>query len=134
MEKPIQINQLLLEREEVLSELFDLELQISMTLGQHYPFDLPRPLPSLQKRKPVRPRKPAQPMPFRLRDLDEETETAYRIFYRDQDTNRQELHTDPHALHLLLDIPLPHIAVQRIETVSIQDGKITPLATLYPTS
>lgn len=132
MEKNIQINQLLLEREGCLSEVFDLEQQISAVLGQPYPLDIPVDLPSKKKRKKVRKKKPKKTPPIRLRELDLATEYAYRIVYTDPEGVREELHTDPRALTLLLTTDLPELLVQYIETVSIDQNKnLVPNERLY---
>lgn len=132
MEKGIQINQLLLERESCLSEVFDLEQQISIVLGQRYPFDPPVDLPSMQKRKKTRKEKPKKTNPIRLRELDPATEYAYRIVYTEPEAVREELHIDPRALTLLLTTELPHLHVQFIETVAIDENKnLIPGERLY---
>jgi hypothetical protein len=123
MEKTIQINQLLLERENCLSELFDLEQQISITLGQRYPFEIPVELPSMKKRKKTRAKKAKKKALIRLRELDLATEYAFRIVYTDQEVERVELHTDQRALALLLNTDLPHIQVKLVETVTQDENK-----------
>ncbi len=133
MEKTIQINQLLLERETCLSEVYDLEQQISIVLGQRYPLDAPPGLPSLQKRKKPRAKKKETVSPIRLRELDLAREYAYRIVYTDQDVRHEELHVDPRALALLLNTDLPHIRVQRIDTVARdkENQAFSSVETLY---
>lgn len=134
MEKPIQINQLLLERETCLSEVFDLEQQISIVLGQRYPLTLPIDLPSAQKRKKKRAQKQQKATPIRLRELNLANEYAYRIIYTDQEIPHEELHTDPRALALLLNNDLPHIRVERIDTVTLDENQtLIPVETLYST-
>jgi len=133
MEKTIQINQLLLERETCLSDVFDLEQQISIVLGQRYPLDLPVDLPSAKKRKKKRAQKQKEAGPIRLRELDLASEYAYRIVYTDQDVPHEELHTDPRALVLLLNNDLPSIRVETIETVTRDENQtLTPVETLFP--
>jgi hypothetical protein len=132
VEKTIQINQLLLERETCLSEVFSLEQQISIVLGQRYPLDLPVDLPSLQTRKRKRAVKNEAAAPIRLRELNSAHEYAYRIVYTDQDVRHEELHTDPRALALLLNTDLPRIRVETIDAVALgEDGALTPVETLF---
>ncbi len=125
MQKQIQINQLLMEREDRLVEVFELERQISIVLGGAlYPLELPVDLPSCQKCKKVKRKKAetaAAATPFRLRKLDPETETAYRITYCQNETETVEIHTDPRPLALLLNTPLPNLNVLRIETLNAKN-------------
>ena len=133
MDKTIQINQLLLERETCLSDVYDIEQQIAVVLGERYPFDMPVDLPSAQKRKRKRAKKKKAAAPIRLRALDLASEYAYRIVYIDADTRHEELHTDPRALALLLNTDLPHIQVQSIDTVArSEDGTLSSVETLFP--
>lgn len=132
MEKTIQINQLLLERESCLSDVFDLEQQIAIVLGQRYPLDFPVDLPSAKKRKKKRAQKQKKAAPIRLRELNVASEYAYRIVYTDQDVQHEELHTDPRALALLLNNDLPHIRVETIDTVTRDENQtLTPVENLY---
>lgn len=124
MQKQIQINQLLMEREDHLVEVFELERQIGIVLGgAAYPLEIPVDLPSCQKRKKAHRKKTAEsavvPV-FRLRKLDPETESAYRITYCDNETETVEIHTDPRPLALLVNIPLPDLNILRIETVNAE--------------
>ncbi|VGO21312.1 hypothetical protein [Pontiella sulfatireligans] len=118
MNNIIQINQLLMEREDRLVEVFDLERQINAVLGQPFPLTPPDGLPSRQKRKkPKRKAASQKAATVRLRKLDEDTEDAYRIIYLDGETEKTEIHTDPKPLATLANTALPNITVQRIETV-----------------
>jgi hypothetical protein len=118
MSSTIQINQLLMEREDRLVELFDLERQITAILGQPYPLAPPADLPSLQKRKKAR-KQPATRTTarIRLRKLDPDRETAYRITYLENSTEKIEIHFDARPLALLINTPLPNLEVLRVETV-----------------
>jgi hypothetical protein len=134
MDKTIQINQLLLERESYLSEIFELEQQMAVVLGERFPLELPVDLPSQQKRKQKRAgKKQNTAAQIRLRELDLANEYAYRMIYTDHDVRHEELHLDPKALALLLNNDLPYICVESIETVArAEDGTITPVETLFP--
>lgn len=122
MDKTIQINQKLMEREDCLVDISHIERQINSILGQPYPFELPVDLPSLQKhKKPKRTAAPKAAAPLRLRKLDPDTETAYRITYTDNDIDKTEIHTEARPLTLLLNTPLPHITVHRIESIRNTD-------------
>ena len=117
MNKTIQINQMLMEREDRLCDVLALERQINTILGQPYPFTIPVDLPSRQRRKkPKRKAAPRAVAIVRLRKLDE-TEAAYRIVYLDQNIEKTEIHTDPKPLVLLLNTPPPNVAVLNIETI-----------------
>lgn len=122
MQKQIQINQLLMEREDHLVEVFELERQIGIVLGgaAAYPLELPVDLPSCRKRKKGMRKKAGTAeanTAFRLRKLDLETESAYRITYFENETEKVEIHTDSRPLALLLNTPLPHLNVLSVETV-----------------
>ncbi len=119
MRNQIQINQKLIEREDCLTAIFDLERRINGILGgDPYPLTPPDSLPSRQKRKkPGRTTRPKQPAPLRVRKLDPETETAYRIAYTQNGVEQCEIHLDARPLALLLNTPLPAIEIHRIETL-----------------
>lgn len=124
MNNTIQINQLLMEREDRLVELFDLERQIHSALGEPYPLAPPDGLPSRQKRKKPRRKATAKTAPLRLRKLNPEKEAAYRITYLENGTEKTELHTDPKPLALLANTALPDLVIQRIETVQLTESGI----------
>ncbi|MDF7826263.1 hypothetical protein P4B35_19705 [Pontiellaceae bacterium B12227] len=134
MNNQIQINQKLMEREDRLVEIFDLERQINGILGgEPYPLAPPDTLPSRQKRKkPKRKAAPKKAAPLRVRKLDPETESAYRIEYQQNDETCVEIHTDPRPLALLLNTPLPTLGIQRLETVqATDDGEWNTVETLF---
>jgi hypothetical protein len=125
MQKQVQINQLLMEREDHLVEVFELERQIGIVLGgaAAYPFALPVDLPSCRKCKKVKRKKVGTAetnTAFRLRKLDPETESAYRITYFENETEKVEIHPDPRPLALLVNTPLLHLSVLCIETVQAE--------------
>ena len=135
MQRTIQINQLLMEREDHLVEIFELERQIGIVLGgASHPLEAPMDLPSKQKRKKAKRKKaaaPKSPPPLRLRKLDPDTESAYRISYLQNGEEKSEIHTDPRPLVLLANTPLPHVQVQRIETVqSAEENQWNAVETL----
>ena len=125
MKNKIQINQMLMEREDRLIEVYDLERQINAILGgDPYPLAPPDVLPSRQKRTKAKRRKaaPKGPAPVRLRKLDSENEAAYRICYLEHDVEKTEIHTDALPLALLINTALPHIETLRVETVQAAEG------------
>ncbi len=124
MQNQIQINQLLMEREDRFVEVSELERQIHLILGgDPYPLAAPDMLPSRQKRKkPKRPPAETKAVPVRVRKLDPETEAAYRICYLDNDVEKTEIHTDPKPLAVLANTALPNLTVQQIETVQRSDS------------
>lgn len=133
MKNLIQINQLLMEREDCLVEVFDLERQINAVLGgEPYPLAPPSELPSRQKRKkPARKAASRAAAAVRIRKLDEVTESAYRIVYQDGETEKTEIHTDPRPLTVLANTALPNITILRIETVQADDaGDVVPVEVL----
>ncbi len=136
MQKTIHINQLLIEREDHLVEIFELERQIGIVLGgASYPLEAPADLPSQQKRKKAKRKKPVaakKPSVLRLRKLDPETESAYRVVYLQNDEEKTEIHTDPRPLALLANTPLPHVQVQLIETVQFaEENQWSAVETLF---
>ena len=136
MSTQIQINQKLIEREDRLVEIFDLERQINGILGgEPFPLVPPVALPSRQKRKkPQRKAVQKKAAPLRVRKLEPNSESAYRIEYQQNDEPRVEIHTDPRPLALLLNTELPTIEIQRIETVqSAEDGEWIAVEILFAT-
>ncbi len=134
MHTEIQINQQLMQREDLLTEVFDLERQINAMLGgEPYPLAPPDGLPSRQKRKkPKRKAAPKKAAAVRLRKLDEQAEAAYRITYHENSVEKAELHTDPKPLTSLLNTPLPDIRIERVETVrATADGEWEAVEILY---
>ena len=134
MQNQIQINQKLMEREDRLVEIFDMERQINGILGgEPFPLAPPDTLPSRQKRKkPKRKAAPKKAAPLRVRKLEPETETAYRIEYQQNEEICIEIHTDPRPLALLLNTPLPNLGIQRIETVQpTADGEWNAVEILF---
>lgn len=133
MDKTIQINQMLMEREECFCDVYALEQKINSILGEKYPFDLPSTLPSLQRRKKMKRAAALRPpKAVRLRKLDEEAETAYRIDYLDHDVQKMEIHTDVRLLNLLVSTPLPAVTVLRVETVvEAEPGRWNAVDVLY---
>lgn len=118
-EHSIEIADKLIEREDHLVEVFELERKINSILGQAYPFELPVALPSMAKRKASKKKRKAvkKPKMLRLRKLDPETESAYRITYLQQGATRMEVHLSAAPLNTLLNTPLPQIHILTIETV-----------------
>ncbi|MBN2162127.1 MAG: hypothetical protein JXR25_12205 [Pontiellaceae bacterium] len=122
MPNEIQINEMLMEREDRFVEIYDIERQINIILGgEAYPFPAPPDeLPSRQKRTKARKEATQRaPQPIRIRKLDPETEKAYRVVYIDHETERQEIHFNPKSIALLANTSLPHIQVLSIETLRL---------------
>lgn len=118
MDKSIQINRLLIEREDHFAEIFDLERQVNIVLGKNYPFTQESILPSQQRRKKKKRKAVEKKAPkLRLRKLNPETETAYRITYVKNDQAIREIHQDPRPLIILLNTALPHLTILTVETV-----------------
>lgn len=126
-DQQIQINGLLLQREELFVRVHDLETAAAAILGEPYPFTRP-PLPSdvRLKRKPTAPRSasagsPASPAALAreaLRRL-EGLETAYRVTYRRFGQVVQEDHDDLDALRTLLSSQGANLTVTRVETIDL---------------
>ena len=125
-DQQIQINGLLLQREELFVRVCDLEQAAAALLGEPYPFTRPA-LPSdlRLKRKPTpRPSErsggfppPSAPRES-LRRL-EGLETAYRVTYRRFGQVVTEDHDDLDALRTLLASQGAHLTVTRIETIDL---------------
>ena len=125
-DQQIQINGLLLQREELFVRVYDLEQAAAALLGEPYPFTRPA-LPSdlRLKRKPTpRPSErsggfppPSAPRES-LRRL-EGLETAYRVTYRRFGQVVAEDHDDLDALRTLLASQGAHLTVTRIETIDL---------------
>ncbi|MBC7366087.1 MAG: hypothetical protein H7343_04620, partial [Undibacterium sp.] len=97
-DQQIQINTLLLQREELFVRIHDLEKSAAVLLGEPYPFARP-PLPSDPRNQRKSPARTAARDPLRKH---KGLETAYRITYRRLDQVRQEDHDDLDALRTLL--------------------------------
>ena len=121
MSIPIQINEKLMEREDRLVDVHDIERQINILLGaEAYPFPAPPALPSRQKRSKVKRKvKKKVTKAIRIRKLDPDTESAYRVTYTDQGVERSEIHFTPQPITLLIDTRLPDLQVLRVETVQL---------------
>lgn len=114
----IRLNQLLLEREAQFVRVHSLEQAAAKILGEPYPFTRPA-LPSDVRRK-------AKPAPrgataglreqLQLRRL-EETETAYRVTYRQAERVVTEEHDAFEAVRTLLSSQTARLEVQKIETL-----------------
>jgi hypothetical protein len=126
-DQQIQINGLLLSREELFVRVHDLEQAAAAILGEPYPFTRP-PLPSdtKLKRKPTaRPSErsgglqpPSAAARESLRRL-EGLETAYRVTYRRFGQVVTEDHDDLDALRTLLSSQGANLTVTRVETIDL---------------
>ncbi len=118
MTSAIQIQTLLMEREDSLLEISNLEQKIDAILGQPYPLAPPDDLPSAHTRKKAKKkRKAAAKKALKLRSLDPETEMAYRIIYPQNQTLVEEIHLDAKALDRLINTSTNLERPHRIETV-----------------
>lgn len=129
-DQQIQINSLLLDREERFVRIHDIEQAAAALLGAPYPFTRPAlPSDAKPKRKPAAPRpaSPADPL-RRLEGL----ETAYRVTYRRFGQIVTEDHDDLDALRTLLSAQGAHLTVTRIETTDL--GGRTKAVLLAPAS
>ena len=130
-DQQIQVNELLLQREELLLRIHGLEAEVTRILGGPYPFTPPD-LPSTRrsKRKAGAVRSPAvhaagasvSTASENLRRL-EPGETAYRVTYRQFSQVRVEEHADFDALRTLLACQGVQLEVQKIETLRA-DGSV----------
>lgn len=130
MQNQIQINQKLMEREDLLVDVFDLERQINVILGgEPYPLTPPDGLPSRRKRKkPKRKAAPKKAPAVRLRKLDPGTEKAYRIEFMENGHPKTEIHFDARPAALLINTDLPHLRILKVETIA---GDKSVVETLY---
>ena len=125
-DQQIQINGLLLQREELFVRVHDLEQAAAAILGEPYPFTRP-PLPSdaKLKRKPTATRAasaaPASPAALARESLRrlEGLETAYRVTYRRFGQVVTEDHDDLDALRTLLYAQGANLTVTRVETIDL---------------
>lgn len=127
-DQQIQINDLLLQREELFVRVHDLEQAAAAILGEPYPFTRPQlPSDAKLKRKPtarpasassVIPASPAALARESLRRL-EGLETAYRVTYRRFGRVVIEDHDDLDALRTLLSSQGANLTVTRVETIDL---------------
>lgn len=113
-DQQIQVNGLLLQREELFVRIHELERAAAAILGEPYPFTRP-PLPSDLRGKKKAVRAAARDPLRRLEGL----ETAYRVTYRRAGQSVQEDHDDLDALRTLLAAQGTHLQVMKIETVDL---------------
>jgi hypothetical protein len=113
-DQQIQVNGLLLQREELFVRIHELEQAAAAILGEPYPFTRP-PLPSDQRGKKKTVRAAARDPLRRLEGL----ETAYRVTYRRSGQSVQEDHDELDALRTLLAAQGGHIQVTKIETIDL---------------
>lgn len=130
----LEIDRLLLLREERLAAIGLLERRIEEILGQPYP-DLPPPpdLPSLRKptkqKKKTRPRSPQNPptsAPPSIRPLIAE-ETAYQIRYRCEGEIREEVHTNEKMMKMVVENPGQHLVLLAIHTLNEENQLVETL-------
>ena len=125
----IQINELLMQREEQFNIVYDLEQEVEKILGIPIAFELPRSLPSQAKRKKVpKPKKQNLIPKFKLPGLSSD-EIAYQITYQSSTETIIEKHIDQTPLETLLKNTPKSIRIIKIETVN-RDGN--PANQLYP--
>jgi hypothetical protein len=138
----VEIDRLLLQREEQFLRVYACESEIEAILGEAYPFPPPPDLPSLQKRrKPKksvtakkaagraakRPRVALAPLAF------DDGESAYRVIYQAPEptptsetaetasaaamAEHSEVHVDRAAVEAWLNLDTPHPPPLRVETI-----------------
>ena len=125
-DQQIQINTLLLTREELFVRVHDLEQAAAAILGEPYPFTRPA-LPSdtkLKRKLTARPseRSAGFPPPSAARESlrrIEGLETAYRVTYRRFGQVVTEDQDDLDALRTLLTSQGAHLTVTRVETIDL---------------
>ena len=107
-----------MEREDRLLEISMIEQKINMVLGQLYPFDPSKGLPStMRRKKPKAKRRVSAQSPLKIRPLDPETEVAYRIRYRQDHEECIEIHLEGKALARFAHSAPASIQIHTIETV-----------------
>ena len=138
-DQQIQINTLLLTREELFVRVHDLEQAAAAILGEPYPFTRPAlPSDAKLKRKPTSPATPRSATPASpvalardsLRRL-EGLETAYRVTYRRFGQVVTEDHDDLDALRTLLSSQGANLSVSRVETIDL-GGRIKAVLLEFP--
>jgi len=129
-DQQIQVNGLLLQREELFVRVHEIEQATAAILGEPYPFTRPAlPSDAKPKRKPSAPRNvsPGESL-RRLEGL----ETAYRVTYRRFGQVVTEDHDDLDALRTLLAAQGANLSVTRVETIDL--GGRTKAVLLTPVS
>ena len=140
-DQQIQINGLLLQREELFVRVHDLEQAAAAILGEPYPFTRPAlPSDAKLKRKSTsaassstpRSAAPASPAALARESLRrlEGLETAYRVTYRRFGQIVTEDHDDLDALRTLLSSQGANLTVTRVETIDLGGRTKVVLLTL----
>jgi hypothetical protein len=127
-DEQIRVNELLLQREELFMCIHAADTNVNRILGAAFPFSLPE-LPSLRRGKrkatdlrPTSTAKPAKSPADTLRRLDD-SETAYRVTYRQFYKILVEDHHEFEAFRTLLTGQSGNLHVQAIKTLA-PDGTI----------
>jgi len=127
-DEQIRVNELLLQREELFLCIHAAETEVNRILGAAFPFNLPE-LPSLRRGKrkasdirPTSTAKPAKSPADTLRRL-EDSESGYRVTYRQFSKILVEDHHEFEAVRTLLACQGANLHVQAIETLA-PDGTI----------
>ena len=133
-DQQIRVNELLLQREELFLRIHAAETEATRLLGETYPFSRPTP-PSDRRSKrkpgaaiplsPLPPELASPPLPGApasvLRRLDE-TETAYRVTYRQFGHTHVETHHDHAALATLFACQSISLEVLALETLDSSEA------------
>jgi hypothetical protein len=115
-DQKIQINGLLLQREELFVRIHDLEKSAAALFGGPYPFTRPSlPSDARNKGKSSSARAAVRDPLRKLEGL----ETAYRVTYRRFNQIVIEDHDDLEALRTLLAAQGKNLAVTRLETIDL---------------
>jgi hypothetical protein len=127
-DEQIRVNELLLQREELFLCIHAAETEVNRILGAAFPFSLPE-LPSLRRGKrkasdirPTSTAKPAKSPADTLRRL-EDSESGYRVTYRQFSKILVEDHQEFEAIRTLLACQGANLHVQAIETLAT-DGTV----------
>ena len=122
-DEQIRVNELLLQREELFLCIHAAETEVNRILGAAFPFSLPE-LPSLRRGKrkasdirPTSTAKPAKSPADTLRRL-EDSESGYRVTYRQFSKILVEDHHEFEAIRTLLACQGANLHVQAIETLA----------------
>jgi hypothetical protein len=120
----IRITDLLREREALFVRVHECESVMERILGQPYSGLTVPPLPSLAKRKKIRPAKERDSRPSTLRKLRKGEENIYLVAYEQDGVPAQSTQRETALLQLLVDSPPPGFRIRKIDTACIDDGGI----------
>lgn len=127
----IKLIPLLREREACFDKVFHCERSIELILGEPYPLPPPPRLPSTRP-PPKPPGAEKRRKPYKTRRLRDGVEHGYLVRFTLDGETREELHSDPRLVDLLVESKYPGMRGIAVSTVAADEsGSLTRVETLF---